>query len=185
MNLLGRGQLCSLSVFSFCHLLSRFPSTVFHNSNSPFLCSFSVGEHIHCYGECNSRGWLCRPSALIKSPVSATEYPLWFFRPPRNWEEALQLLLSWCEGSQVKTGKIGNTSGYAWSTGCGHGFKNGTRKRCVRRRGSRPACGSLDNTVNFSVGRGWWNDLCAAVKIQIRKAPYGCHNYTCHIQNQK
>lgn len=37
--------------------------------------------------------------------------------------------------------------------------------------GSFPACGSLDNTVNFSVEHGWWNDLCVAVKIQIRK----CH----------
>lgn len=35
--------------------------------------------------------------------------------------------------------------------------------------GSHPACGSLDNTVNFSVRRGWHIDLCAAVKIQIRQ----------------
>ncbi len=41
MNLLGWGQLCSLSVFSFRHL-SHFPSTVFHDINSPPLSAFSL-----------------------------------------------------------------------------------------------------------------------------------------------
>lgn len=112
-----------------CHSVTS--SLVYHpqSFNSPFLCCSSVGEHIRCCGVC----WLYTPSASIKN-VHRISIKAFFFSSSTvtKMRQNLHLVLSrfGVHNQKYKTGK-GTALEYGWSIGCGHAFKNGTRKLYV------------------------------------------------------